>query len=80
MRDDGHFGYFGGIKHLGFRVSARESTDHDPVIDDFEVRASAVDCARLLHGKGWVDVRLCAIQEEECFNGHDEVEIDWRAP
>ena len=66
--------------HLGFRVSGRPSRQHDRVCDDFELLGAARDCARILHAKGWADIRLYARGRRTCRSRRPsiEIEIDWR--
>ena len=64
--------------HLGFRVSGRPSRQHDRVCDDFELLGAARDCARILHAKGWADIRLYARREDLPLAETIEIEIDWR--
>lgn len=49
---------------IGYRVTVRKTPDSAPVIDNFELRQAAIECAQRCAAQGWRDVEVETVLED----------------
>ncbi len=69
-------------RHMGFRVTASHP-DHGSKTDTFELRQSAIECARMCEATCWTHIRCDEVLEEWCDGYYIETSrelqpVKWR--